>query len=90
MVDMVLSNAIISITDLKKNPMQVQELFPAVCVLNRNKPAFYCVSPECYEKLLEIENDVRLNESIAEISASKRIRVEFGEDRDLHQMEDLK
>lgn len=84
MVDIVLTDAIISITDLKKNPMQVQELFPAVCVLNRNKPAFYCVSPERYEELLEIESDVRLNESIKELDLGKTIRVEFGEDGDLH------
>ena len=84
MVDIVLTDAIISITDLKKNPMQVQELFPAVCVLNRNKPAFYCISPERYEELLEIESDVRLNESIGELKAGKTIRVEFDEDGDLH------
>lgn len=84
MVDIVLTDAIISITDLKKNPMQVQELFPAVCVLNRNKPAFYCISPERYEELLEIESDVRLNESIGELKAGKTIRVEIDEDGDLH------
>lgn len=84
MVDIVLTDAIISITDLKKNPMQVQELFPAVCVLNRNKPAFYCISPERYEELLEIESDVRLNESIGELKAGKTIRVEIDEDGNLH------
>ena len=84
MVDIVLTDAIISITDLKKNPMQVQELFPAVCVLNRNKPAFYCISPERYEELLEIESDVRLNESIGELKAGKTIRVEIDEGGYLH------
>ena len=84
MVDIVLTDAIISITDLKKNPMQVQELFPAVCVLNRNKPAFYCISPERYEELLEIESDVRLNESIGELKAGKTIRVEIDKDGNLH------
>ena len=90
MVDIVLTDAIISITDLKKNPMQVQELFPAVCVLNRNKPAFYCISPERYEELLEIESDVRLNESIGELKTGKTIRVEIDEDGDLHPVGEVK
>ena len=56
MVNLILSNTVIAVTDLKKNPMQVQELSPVVCVLNRNKPAFYCVSPERYQELIDAIN----------------------------------
>lgn len=36
---------------------------------------------------LEIESDVRLNESIKELRDGKTIRVEFGEDGNLHPVE---
>lgn len=41
----------ISISDLKKNPMKAST-HDAICVLNRGKPAFYCVSPEKMTELL--------------------------------------
>jgi antitoxin StbD len=57
-----------SISELKKNPMAVVgtgEGFPIV-VLNRNKPAFYCVPADVYEAMLERLDDqelIRLVES---------------------------
>ena len=57
-----------SISELKKNPMAVVgagEGFPIV-VLNRNKPAFYCVPADVYEAMLDRLEDqelVRLVES---------------------------
>lgn len=52
------SNKIISITDLKKNPMQIADdtVEGPVLVLNRNKPVCYCLSPEDYEKLIKLVN----------------------------------
>lgn len=43
-----------SITDLKKNPMEValSGEGDAVVILNRNTPAFYCVPPELYQHML--------------------------------------
>lgn len=57
-----------SISELKKNPMAAVgagEGFP-IAVLNRNKPAFYCVPADVYEAMLERLEDqelVRLVES---------------------------
>ena len=57
-----------SISELKKNPMaavSAGEGFPIV-VLNRNKPAFYCVPADVYEAMLERLDDqelIRLVES---------------------------
>lgn len=57
-----------SISELKKNPMatvSAGEGFPVV-VLNRNKPAFYCVPADVYEVMLEKLDDqelIRLVES---------------------------
>lgn len=51
-----------SITELKKNPMAAVgagDGFP-VAVLNRNKPAFYCVPADVYEAMLERLDDHEL------------------------------
>lgn len=50
------SNKIIGITDLKKNPMQIADdiVEGPVLVLNHNKPAFYCISPVDYERLIKL------------------------------------
>jgi len=62
MVHSVLAEVTTSISELKKNPMAVVEQgegFP-VAVLNRNKPAFYCVPAEAYEALMDKLEDVEL------------------------------
>ena len=43
-----------SVSELKKNPMAVVEQSGGspVAVLNRNKPAFYCITAEAYEALI--------------------------------------
>lgn len=51
-----------SISELKKNPMAAVgagEGFP-IAVLNRNKPAFYCVPADVYEAMLERLEDQEL------------------------------
>ena len=44
-----------SISDLKKNPTEVALSGDgeAVAILNRNKPAFYCVPPELYQRVID-------------------------------------
>ena len=44
-----------SISDLKKNPTEVALSgdCEAVAILNRNKPAFYCVPPELYQRMID-------------------------------------
>ncbi len=63
MVATVLADTVISISDLKKNPMIAVaqgEGFP-VAVLNRNHPEFYCIPAESYEALLNRIEDLELN-----------------------------
>lgn len=51
-----------SITEFKRNPLAVvaaADGFP-VAVLNRNQPAFYCLSAEAYEALIERLEDLEL------------------------------
>jgi len=59
----VLADTVISISDLKKNPMVAVaqgEGFP-VAVLNRNHPEFYCIPAESYEMLLDRIEDLEMN-----------------------------
>lgn len=58
----ILSRTAASITDLKRNPMGTvsEGGGEAVAILNRNEPAFYCVPPELYARLLELAEDAEL------------------------------
>lgn len=59
----ILADMTVSISELKKNPMAAVdsgEGFP-VAVLNRNKPAFYCVPADAYELLMDKLEDMELN-----------------------------
>ena len=77
MVSTILANTVASISDLKKNPMQVVaqgEGFP-VAVLNRNHPAFYCVPAEAYEALMDKIEDLELHALADSRSKQERIPV---------------
>ncbi len=79
MVATVLSDAVVSISDLKKNPMKVvQEAdgFP-IAVLNRNTPAFYCVPAEAYEALMDKLEDLELNALANQRMNQARIAVDI-------------
>lgn len=70
MANLILTDSIISLSEFKKNPLAVVEQgqgFP-VAVLNRNKPAFYCVPSEAYELLMDKLDDMELS---ALVSARK-------------------
>lgn len=61
-VNLILADSSASVSDLKKNPMAIVnggEGFP-VAILNRNKPAFYCVPAEAWEILLDKLEDIEL------------------------------
>lgn len=49
------TSKITSISEFKKNPMDVIENSngEAVAILNRNKPVFYCVPVELFEKMMK-------------------------------------
>ena len=52
-----------SVTELKRNPMSTMAAGDgaAVAILNRNKPAFYCVPAKEYEAMLNMIEDAELN-----------------------------
>jgi len=62
MTTRILTEAAASISQLKANPMKVALSADGepVVVLNRNKPAFYCVPAEAYEMLMDHVEDLEL------------------------------
>ena len=63
MAELILSNITASITELKANPMKTVETASgeAIAILNRNKPAFYCVPADAYEEMVELLDDTKLS-----------------------------
>ena len=62
MSSLVLTGITASVSELKKNPMSTVESaegFP-IAILNRNKPAFYCVPAHLYERLMDALEDQEL------------------------------
>jgi len=77
MIDPILADAGVSITDLKRNPSAVIEAaggFP-VAVLNRNTPAAYLVPAKAWEELMERLEDLELAEIVRQRAGQKRIKV---------------
>lgn len=58
----ILADQVASITDLKRNPMGVIQESESgiVAILNRNQPAFYCVTPELFSHMKELIKDLEL------------------------------
>ena len=81
MVHTVLADVTTSISELKKNPMAVIEQgegFP-VAVLNRNKPAFYCVPAAAYEALMDKLEDIELAAIVEARKDQEEIAVDINE-----------
>ena len=75
MTNQIYSEVTASISELKKNPMAAVdsgEGFPIV-VLNRNKPAFYCVPAEIYEAMFDRLEDQEMLAIVKERLAEPNI-----------------
>ncbi|MCF6264260.1 MAG: type II toxin-antitoxin system Phd/YefM family antitoxin [Xanthomonadales bacterium] len=80
-VNLILADSAASVSDLKKNPMAVVkagEGFP-VAILNRNKPAFYCIPAESWELLLDKLEDIELSKLANERMGDKSFKVSLDE-----------
>lgn len=81
MINQILADATTSISELKKNPMAVVESaegFP-LAVLNRNKPAFYCVPAAAYEALMDRLEDLELGEIVRQRQGEEVVKVSIDE-----------
>lgn len=70
----IMASTVASVSELKRNPMATVaagEGFP-VAILNRNKPAFYCIPAKAYEALLERIEDLELN-ALADARAGQAV-----------------
>lgn len=58
------TNTVASITALKRDPMgtinQGTAESGAIAILNRNQPAFYCITPELFEYFQELAENAEL------------------------------
>ena len=81
MTHLILTEVTASVSELKKNPMgtiAAGEGSP-VAILNRNKPAFYCVPAKSYELLMEKLEDLELNALAETRKDQPEIEVEIDE-----------
>ncbi len=77
MSNVILSELITSVSELKKHPMQVikETQGRPIAVLNRNKPAFYCISPAMFEVLIESIEDKELVRLVQARSGEQEVEV---------------
>ena len=61
-IHQILTQQAASTTDLKRDPMGIAQASEdgAVAILNRNQPAFYCVTPALFEYFQELAEDAEL------------------------------
>lgn len=77
MIEPILADAGVSISDLKKNPSAViaaAEGFP-VAILNRNTPAAYLVPAAAWEALMDRLEDIELAEIVREREHEVAVKV---------------
>jgi antitoxin StbD len=76
-MELVLSEASVSITELKRNPSAVIEAAEdaAVAVLVHNKPLAYLVPAATYQRLLERLEDLELAAIVRTRAKERRIKV---------------
>lgn len=75
------SRFVASISDLKKNPMEVVNngFGEAVAILNRNNPAFYCVPAEMYEQLMDLIEDRELLKLAEQVDTENTVKVSIND-----------
>jgi antitoxin StbD len=80
-MDTILSDASVSITELKRNPSAVIEAADneAVAVLVHNKPSAYLVPADTYEHMVERLEDLELAELVRARARERRVKVTLDE-----------
>lgn len=75
------SRFVASVSELKKNPMEVVNngFGEAVAILNRNNPAFYCVPADMYERLMDLVEDRELLKLTEQIDTEETVKVSIND-----------
>ena len=68
MANIICSNIVASISELKSNPMATIESAGGepIAILNRNHPVFYCVPAALYEQIIDTLDDIQLAKIVQE------------------------
>jgi antitoxin StbD len=82
-MDAIFADYTVSMSEFKKNPAQVLRTAgeKPVAVLNHNRPAFYMVTPQLFEALLEDMADLELIEVVRQRLARKDSAIEVDIDQ---------
>ncbi|MGF2635251.1 type II toxin-antitoxin system Phd/YefM family antitoxin [Acinetobacter johnsonii] len=75
------SRFVASVSELKKNPMEVVNngFGEAVAILNRNNPAFYCVPADMYERLMDLVEDRELLKLAEQVDTEETVKVSIND-----------
>ena len=78
-MEVILADASISITELKRNPSAVIEAADgeSVAVLVHNKPSAYLVPAATYKRLLDRLEDLELAELVRSRARERRVKVKL-------------
>ena len=81
MAAVVLTDHVVSVSELKSNPKKALSSGNGapVAVLNHNKPEFYCVPPELFELLADVLEDLQLAQIVRDRANAKRVKVTLNE-----------
>lgn len=79
MTHVILSDLVASISEFKKHPMQIvkEAKGDIIAILNRNQPAFYCISQQMLEALYDEIEDARLVEIVKSRQNEEVIEVDI-------------
>jgi len=82
-MDAIFADYTVSMSEFKRNPAQVLRTAgeKPVAVLNHNRPAFYMVTPQLFEALLEDMADLELIEVVRQRLARKDSAIEVDIDQ---------
>ena len=81
MTTRILTEAAVSISELKANPMKIAMSAHGepIAVLNRNEPAFYCIPAETYEFMMDHIEDLELLAIVAQRRDEESIKVNLND-----------
>lgn len=81
MGSVILTDYVVSVSELKANPKKALESGngAAVAVLNHNKPEFYCVPPELFESMSEMLEDLQLTQIVRDRADEDSVHVDLDE-----------
>lgn len=80
-MEAILSHLSVSVSELKRSPASVikQSEGQAVAVLSHNKPAAYLVSPQWFERMIELMEDLEDAKLIKKLQSEESVAVNLDE-----------